>query len=79
VLDCSLPLAADRAKKPPTLSSLADKKRVPSLLLSTTAHDPLLDCSLPLAADRAKEAADFVVARRRKDDMHRARAVVAER
>jgi hypothetical protein len=55
VLDCSLPLAADRAKKPPTLSSLADKKRVGSLLLSTTAHDPLLDCSLPLAADRAKK------------------------
>jgi hypothetical protein len=32
------------------LSSLADEKRVGSLLLSTAARDPLFDCSLPLAA-----------------------------
>ena len=38
---CSLPLAADRAGKPPTLSSLADKKRVSSLLRSTAARDPV--------------------------------------
>jgi hypothetical protein len=44
------PLAADRAGKPPTLSSLADDKRVGSLLLSTAARAPLFDCSLPLAA-----------------------------
>ena len=36
--------------KPPTLSSLADEKRVSSLLLSTAARDPLFDGSLPLAA-----------------------------
>jgi hypothetical protein len=40
------PLAADRAGSPPTSSSLADKRRVGSLLLSTAARDPLLDCSL---------------------------------
>ena len=43
VLDCSLPLAADRARMPPTSSSLADKKHVDSLLLSTTARDPQND------------------------------------
>ena len=53
--NCSLPLAADRAQKPPTSSSLADQKRVGSLLLSTPAHDPLSNCSLPLAADRAQK------------------------
>jgi hypothetical protein len=42
-------LAADRAGRPPTSSSLADGKRVGSLLLSTAARDPLPDCSLPLA------------------------------
>jgi len=36
-LTCSLPLAADRAGRPPTSSSLADEKRVGSLLLSTAA------------------------------------------
>jgi hypothetical protein len=41
LLDCSLPLAADRIGKPPTLSSLADEKRVGSLLLSTEACDPM--------------------------------------
>jgi hypothetical protein len=40
LFDCSLPLAADRARKPPTLSSFADEKRVDSLLLSTAACDP---------------------------------------
>jgi hypothetical protein len=40
-LICSLPLAADRAGKPPTLSSLADEKRVASLLRSTAARDPV--------------------------------------
>jgi hypothetical protein len=44
------PLAADRAGRPPTSSSLADGKRVGSLLLSTEARDPLFDCSLSLAA-----------------------------
>jgi len=29
---------------PPTSSSLVDEKRVPSLLLSTAARDPVLDC-----------------------------------
>jgi hypothetical protein len=41
LLDCSLPLAADRARQPPTLSSLADEKRVDSLLRSTAARDPV--------------------------------------
>jgi hypothetical protein len=40
VLNCSLPLAADRAWMPPTSSSLADEKPVSSLLLSTAARDP---------------------------------------
>jgi hypothetical protein len=40
------PLAADRAGKPPSSSSLADEKRVGSLLLSTAVRDPVLDCSL---------------------------------
>jgi hypothetical protein len=31
---------SDRASKPPTSSSLADKKRVDSLLLGTAARDP---------------------------------------
>jgi hypothetical protein len=39
------PLAADRAGKPPTLSSLADEKHVGSLLRSTAARDPGFDCS----------------------------------
>jgi hypothetical protein len=33
-------VAADRARNPPTSSSLADEKRVRSLLLSTAARDP---------------------------------------
>jgi hypothetical protein len=33
--DCSLPLAADRAGRAPTLSSLSDEKHVGSLLRST--------------------------------------------
>jgi hypothetical protein len=41
LFDCSLPLAADRAGQPPTLSSLPDKKRVGSLLRSTAARDPV--------------------------------------
>src|SRR5687768_6182078 len=40
------PLAADRARNPPTSSSLADQKRVRSLLLSTSARDPVFNCSL---------------------------------
>jgi hypothetical protein len=38
---CSLPLAADRARKPPTLSSLTDEEHVGSLLRSTAARDPV--------------------------------------
>ena len=34
---------ADRAGKPPTLSSLADEKRAGSLLRSTAARDPVFD------------------------------------
>jgi hypothetical protein len=41
LFDCSLPLAADRAGKPPTLSLLADHMRVDSLLRSTAARDPM--------------------------------------
>jgi hypothetical protein len=41
VFDLLAPLAADRAGKPPTLSSLADEERVGSLLRSTAARDPL--------------------------------------
>jgi hypothetical protein len=41
LVDCSLPLAADCAGKPPTLSSLADENRVDSLLRSTAARDPV--------------------------------------
>src|SRR5829696_9320073 len=37
---CSLPLAADRAMKPPTLSSLTDEEHVGSLLRSTAALGP---------------------------------------
>jgi len=43
VFDCSArqgSLRADRASWPPTSSSLGDEKRVPSLLLSTSARDP---------------------------------------
>jgi hypothetical protein len=40
VFDRSLPLAPDRASKPPTSSSLANKKRVYSLLFGTAARDP---------------------------------------
>jgi hypothetical protein len=40
MFDRSLPLAPDRASKPPTSSSLADEKRVYSLLLGTAARDP---------------------------------------
>ena len=40
------PLAADRALNPPTSSSLADQRRVRSLLLSTAARDPGFTCSL---------------------------------
>src|SRR5829696_6493346 len=40
------PLAADRPWKPPTSSSLADEKRLHSLLLSTAAGDPVFNCSL---------------------------------
>jgi hypothetical protein len=54
VFDCSLPLAAYRARKPPTLSSLADEKHAGSLLRSTAARDPLFDCSLRIVPeDRA--------------------------
>jgi hypothetical protein len=49
----------DRAGRPPTSSSLAEEKRVGSLLLSTAARDPRFDCSLPLAADRAGKPALF--------------------
>jgi hypothetical protein len=38
---CSLPLAVDRAGKPPTLSSLPDEKRVGSLVRSTAPRDPV--------------------------------------
>src|SRR5215217_9138952 len=38
---CSLPLAADRARKPPTLSSLTDEEHVGSLLRSTAARGPV--------------------------------------
>jgi hypothetical protein len=37
----SLPLAADRARKPPTLSSLTDEEHVGSLLRRTAARDPV--------------------------------------
>jgi hypothetical protein len=40
LFDCSLPLA-DRARKPPPLSSLADERRVGSLLRSMAARDPV--------------------------------------
>jgi hypothetical protein len=40
VLNCSAPLRAHRAQNPPTSSSLADERRVGSLLLSTAARDP---------------------------------------
>jgi hypothetical protein len=54
LLDCSLPLAADRAGKPPTLSSLADEKRVGSLLRSTAPRDPVR--ATTTAADCARDA-----------------------
>ena len=40
MFDRSLPLAPDRASKPPSSSSLADEKRVYSLLLGMAARDP---------------------------------------
>ena len=46
------------ARKPPTLSSLADEKRVSSLLLSTAARDPLL--MLSARCDVRHGAADVV-------------------
>jgi len=54
LVDCSLPLAADRARKPPTLSSLADEKRVGSLLRSTAARDPVRVTTT--AADSERDA-----------------------
>jgi hypothetical protein len=55
LLDCSLPLAADRARQPPTLSSLADEKRVDSLLRSTAARDPVR--ATTTAADQSARCA----------------------
>jgi hypothetical protein len=48
-------LHADRAGRPPTLSSLADEWRVASLLLSTAARDPKLIA--PLAGARSTRIA----------------------
>ena len=54
LFDCSLPLAADRAGKPSTLSSLADQKRVGSLLRSTAPRDPVR--ATTTAADSTRDA-----------------------
>jgi hypothetical protein len=51
--DCSLPLAADRAGKAPTLSSLPDEKRVGSLLRSTAPRAPVRATT---AADSTRDA-----------------------
>src|SRR5215212_3521679 len=62
-------LRADRAVWPPTSSSLRDEKHVPSLLLSTTARDPIFDWfRSPRLAPRGSRcvAAYFVVAPGRK-------------
>jgi hypothetical protein len=56
-LDCSLPLAADRAQKPPTLSSLADEKRVGSLLRSTAPRDPVRATTTAADTTRGARAA----------------------
>jgi hypothetical protein len=72
MFDCSArlrSLRADRAVEPAYSSSLADEKRVHSLLLSTPEARSEFDCSArlrSLRADRAVEPAYFVVARRRK-------------
>ncbi|MCE3276585.1 MAG: hypothetical protein K0R13_2440 [Propionibacteriaceae bacterium] len=50
----SLPLAADRARKPPTLSSLTDVEHVGSLLRSTAARDPVR--ATTTAADSTRDA-----------------------
>jgi hypothetical protein len=42
---------ADRALQPPTSSSLGDERRVPSLLLSTTARDPTAPSQWGASAD----------------------------
>jgi hypothetical protein len=50
----SLPLALDRAGNPPTLSSLANRKRVGSLLRSTAPRDPVR--ATTTAADSTRDA-----------------------
>jgi hypothetical protein len=57
LFDCSLPLAADRAGKPPTLSSLADEKRVGSLLRSAAARDPVRATTTAAGSERDVRAA----------------------
>jgi hypothetical protein len=56
LFDCSLPLA-DRARKPPPLSSLADERRVGSLLRSTAARDPVRATTTAADSDRDARAA----------------------
>jgi hypothetical protein len=57
LFDCSLPLAADRAGKPPTLSSLADEKHVGSLLRSTAPRDPVRATTTAAGSKRDARAA----------------------
>lgn len=54
LFDCSLALAADRAGRPATLSSLADGKRVGSLLGSLALRDPVR--ATTTAADSTRDA-----------------------
>jgi hypothetical protein len=55
--DCSLPLAEDRAQKPPTLSSLPDEKRVGSLLRSRAPRGPMRATTTAAGSERDARAA----------------------
>jgi hypothetical protein len=60
LFDCSLPLA-DRARKPPPLSSLADERRVGSLLRSTAARDPVRATTTAADSERAmREPLEYI-------------------
>ena len=76
--DCSLPLAADRAGKAPTLSSLADEKRVVSLLRSTAPRDPVR-ATTTAADSRCSRRRSLKKGRERSEHQPQRRAVCRRR
>ena len=77
MFDCSLRSLRIALWSPPTSSSLGDEKRVPSLLLSTAAHDPGERCPVVThepARAAGPPASDHVAAaegQQREDDRER--------